>query len=190
MRTFIIVTAMMMSGYVIAAGAPVSNQFIAGDPIIANDVNANFQELADRIDVNSTAISQMLEGQLRQIVGFSTTTVTGHAGLKAITEACSSDFPGSRICTSEEIVKSTNFPSITPYAEAWVLPVLSGSGNPGSEVNTAPALDKYSGIGFNDGRYLTCGGWAGSNLQALVVTTEFRFMLVGCASARNVACCL
>ncbi len=49
--------AVMISGAVFAAGAPVTNQFSAGQPAIAADVNANFQELADRIDGNNTNIS-------------------------------------------------------------------------------------------------------------------------------------
>ena len=40
----------LVSTVVLAAGAPVANQFAGGQPASASQVNANFQELADRID--------------------------------------------------------------------------------------------------------------------------------------------
>ncbi len=50
--------AAMTSGaaFAVAGGAPVANQFSAGQPARAADVNANFQELADRIDSNNADI--------------------------------------------------------------------------------------------------------------------------------------
>lgn len=44
------------SGMAFAAGSPVANQFSAGQPARAAEVNANFQELADRIDANNASI--------------------------------------------------------------------------------------------------------------------------------------
>lgn len=47
-----LVTA-LASQLTFAAGAPVGNQFSSGQPARANEVNENFQELADRIDENT-----------------------------------------------------------------------------------------------------------------------------------------
>ena len=41
-----------------------------------------------------------------QLVGFSTATVTGDAGVLGMLDACHQDFPASRMCSSEEIVKT------------------------------------------------------------------------------------
>lgn len=46
----VILITVGVAGFVIAAGAPVTHQFQGGDPASATQVNANFQELADRID--------------------------------------------------------------------------------------------------------------------------------------------
>ncbi len=48
--------AAMASGAVFAAGAPVANQFSAGQPAIAAEVNENFQELANRTDINAIGV--------------------------------------------------------------------------------------------------------------------------------------
>jgi hypothetical protein len=52
-----IAAAIVVALKVSAVGAPVTNIFNAGDTAVAVDVNANFQELADRIDVNATDIA-------------------------------------------------------------------------------------------------------------------------------------
>jgi len=54
MKKFILLTSSLslalVASIAISAGAPVANIFKSGDPAVAADVNANFQELADRID--------------------------------------------------------------------------------------------------------------------------------------------
>jgi len=54
MKKFILLTSSLTlalgASIAISAGAPVGNIFQSGQPAIAADVNANFQELADRID--------------------------------------------------------------------------------------------------------------------------------------------
>lgn len=55
----IVLLAALSSGSVFAAGIPVGSQFSAGQPARANDVNANFQELADRIDDNIVGIEDI-----------------------------------------------------------------------------------------------------------------------------------
>lgn len=215
MRYLLFFAGMVICGFVSAAGTPVTNQFSAGNPIIANDINADFQELADRnaatqasVTQNQSNISTLQSdvaalqgnistitnsGSLKHLVGFSSGTTLGSGGLKVMTDLCGSDFPGSRICTSEEIVKSTSFPTITVTAVgAWVQPVLIGSGNGDSGVNSRPVTDSYSGYGDNSGLKLTCAGWSSGGVagNGLVITTELKFQLGSCSTARAVACCM
>ena len=54
-KQLVIAMAVAGSSVVYAAGDPVANQFVAGQVAKAADVNANFQELADRIETNNSA---------------------------------------------------------------------------------------------------------------------------------------
>lgn len=57
LKTLIVSMSMIASTGVLAAGVPVANQFSAGQAASASQVNANFQELADRIDLNTQDIA-------------------------------------------------------------------------------------------------------------------------------------
>ena len=60
-----------------------------------------------------------------QIVGHTTTTHLGDAGLKAFNLACQADFGASaKMCTSEDVLGTTVWPTLT--SDAWVQPVFVG----------------------------------------------------------------
>lgn len=71
-QLIILSIAAMTSGAVFAAGAPVANQFSAGQPARAAEVNANFQELADRTEINTTNISTNTSGISTNATGIAT----------------------------------------------------------------------------------------------------------------------
>lgn len=213
MRCMMIVFGMIITGLVVAAGAPVTNQFTAGDPIVANDINANFQELADRNDVTQTAVTQtqgdvttlqsdlaVLQGTVssisnsgssRQLVGFSSGTAAGDAGIKVFTELCDADFAGSGMCTSEEIVKTKSFANLPVIStSAWVLPVLAGSGNGVSSGAAVPTIELYSGLPSDSSENLTCSGWKNAGIFGLAVNNAVQFLTRDCSIASSVACCL
>ncbi len=62
---FILLTS--ISGFSMAAGAPVGVQFPEGEPVDPAGANANFQELADRIDDVDTAQTEALESATTDI---------------------------------------------------------------------------------------------------------------------------
>lgn len=188
MRNLLIIIGILISGHAVSAGTPVANQFTAGDPIVANDVNANFQELANRIDANQTAISGVSSTSTKQLVGFTTATTAGDVGIKALTEMCSTDFPGSRMCTSQEIVETTSFPTLLSGSSAYVRPVLMGTGT--GSANHKAAIDVFSGTYAIYSDELTCGGWRLSTRSGLYVDFGLRFTTGLCSSLRSVACCM
>ena len=182
MRSLMIIIGLLVSGSIVAAGAPVANQFTAGDPIVASDINANFQELADRIGDS---------GLLRNMLGFSTGTTTGNKGIKVLTELCAANFVGSRICTSEEVVKTIDFSNLpTTPTNAWVQPVLTGSGN--GATSNEPTIDVYAGISRSSARAFSCNGWSdvGATIAGLTIDINARFRTINCDTASSVACCL
>ena len=58
----VIIVFVFISKAVFAAGPPVVNQFVTGEPIIASEINDNFQELADRIQSVADAVSALSSG--------------------------------------------------------------------------------------------------------------------------------
>lgn len=67
---FIVPLVIVTATIVLAAGDPVQHQFKAGDAISSNQVNQNFQELADRADVNNQAIQTINNSLDTQLYDF------------------------------------------------------------------------------------------------------------------------
>ena len=70
-----------------------------------------------------------------QLVGFSQQGGPGATGVLQLTSYCQASYPASRICTTEEVVKSVTFPAVTsspsnPGPSAWVAPTaIAGRGS-------------------------------------------------------------
>ena len=58
-----------------------------------------------------------------QLVGFSSTPVTGGTGVLAMTAECQNNFSGSRMCTTLEVAETVVLPTV-PVGFAWVRPVF------------------------------------------------------------------
>jgi hypothetical protein len=116
------------------------------------------------------------------LVGFSTMTLQGGAGVFGLTQACQLDFPGSRMCTSTEVLNTVSIPPLTG-TRAWVRPtIVFGLG-----------ISFVDESGANSGD-LSCIGWtssASSSAFGLSVTNIGGFSVVGspCSSLLPVACC-
>jgi hypothetical protein len=96
------------------------------------------------------------------LVGFSTATFTGSAGLLAFSLACQADFPGSRVCTSLDIAESTALPTALTGL-AWVRPAALPSGTSSSIIDLAS---------LREGSGQHCGSWTNgsdSNFGLVVV---------------------
>ena len=107
-----------------SAAPPVTHQFTNGTTIEAAQVNANYQELADRIEVLQNQVVQLQNIQPKQLVGFTLSTIgaTQSRNYIVLTNLCQAEFPGSRVCNTREIAETVNYPTLTDNSHAWVAP--------------------------------------------------------------------
>lgn len=116
-----------------------------------------------------------------ELVGFTSTTYLGNAGVLGLTVGCQAEFPDSRMCTSVEVMQTVNVPAGLS-GDAWVRPVMIGSGT------------EASGHAYNTAG-LSCGGWSGTFAgTGLSVNATGGFFIdqssQSCLSTfRKVACC-
>jgi len=127
-----------------------------------------------------------------ELKGFSATNRGGNGGLLGMNAACAATFAGSRMCTSSEVLDTTNVPAISSNADAWVRPSFSPVATGGTAVTVGldasgvPAPNASNG---NTSEDLSCRGWAASAGLGLAVNKNGSFRLSGCDGARPVACC-
>jgi hypothetical protein len=127
-----------------------------------------------------------------QLKGFSSTNRNGNSGVLAMNSACAATFTGSRMCTSSEVLETTNVPVISSNADAWVRPsfspVASGStaATVGLDASGVPSPNASNG---NTSEDLSCRGWAASSGLGLAVNKNGSFRLSACDGGRPVACC-
>jgi len=127
-----------------------------------------------------------------ELKGFSATNRSGNSGALGMNAACAATFAGSRMCTSSEVLATTNVPDIASNGNAWVRPSFSPVATGGSaataglDASGVPAPNAANGTTSED---LSCRGWAASGALGLVVNRNGSFQLAGCSSGRPVACC-
>jgi hypothetical protein len=122
-----------------------------------------------------------------QYVGVTAQTFDGTQGIFTYNRACHDAHPGSRMCTSEEVMETINPPTLgSPGEVAWVRPVFQ----PVASSYTGPIAIDVSGIG-TESAYMTCRGWRyedHSGLALYLVTGQFTTN--ECTSALKVTCCI
>jgi hypothetical protein len=115
-----------------------------------------------------------------QYVGNSTGTTKGGVGVAVLSDLCDTTFPGSRICTSEEVLLNIGPVAADSNTEVqWVLPnFVSGS-------------FKIFDVTGTEGQptTLSCTSWRSNSSQGLTVSDDGKFEKKGCGTARQVACC-
>jgi hypothetical protein len=116
-----------------------------------------------------------------QLVGFSSNSFRGDAGVRAMTNGCLESFgPAARMCKSTEALETVAWPQVDVSA-AWLQPVfVSGSGGTGVDA---------SGVFNSSPARLSCDGWSQQTGTGLTVNSEGKFRSSGCNSSRRVACC-
>lgn len=127
-----------------------------------------------------------------QFKGFSSTNLNGTRGVLEMTAACAATFPGSRMCTSEEILQTTTVPEISSNADAWVRPSFTPVATGGNAVAVGMDASGVSAPNANVGSTaedLSCRGWIASGALGLVVNRSGSFRIVGCGNNRPVTCC-
>ncbi|MDB4363227.1 hypothetical protein N9Z31_03605 [Pseudomonadales bacterium] len=175
-----------------AWGQQVPNTFQPGNPIVASEVNANFDALEAEIAVLKAQVEtlQSTSGNaLPQYVGVSSGTIDGGQGIRAMTELCHADYPGSRMCMTEEYVKTSNFPTAGAASEAWIGTSSVQIHAFGTYNTNTRFYEPYAGFSTTDKNDLNCSSWQYANYDGLVVSPSGRFLTLGCSTARPVACC-
>jgi len=120
-------------------------------------------------------------------VGITTATGNGTTGILAFNTMCNAEFPGSRMCISEELMNTVNPPQ--DYSgDAWIRPVFKPFAITGA--NDQQLVAEASGVYFTPTQF-TCSGWlATSGFSGLtVMLPSGSFRPLSCDTARPVACC-
>lgn len=118
-----------------------------------------------------------------QLVGFTAATFSGGQGVLGFTLACQDEFPGSRMCTSLEVMETTELPLLPGTGDAWVRPSFVPSGS----VEAADASGRSGTF-----RTLTCSGWNGgasTSDHGLGVSVAGKFLTPVCFLELSVTCC-
>ena len=114
-----------------------------------------------------------------QLVGFTTATFKGAAGVKVLTEACQADFDATaRMCKSTEVLETVVWPA-TLTGLAWVMPVLV----PGISGTDA------SGVATGSPVSLSCNGWSDNGGAGLSLEATGAMQTRDCGNTLSVACC-
>ena len=110
-----------------------------------------------------------------QLIGFSAKAVDGNHGVLNMTRACHGSFPGSRMCTVEEIDRTVNVPDPPHLGHAWI------------QIGSTPQR----------GRIDDCAGWRSNSAKDKAVTIELGsesgcyggYVTRSCNELLSVACC-
>ncbi len=130
-------------------------------------------------------VSSGLQAAEFELVGNTVATFNGAGGLLNFNSDCAVDFPGSRMCTSEEVMGTIDPPTVS--RSSWVRPTF---------VPTSDGVNSdISGIQASTPGNLSCKGWIvpGVLIHGLFVspvpgpTGSIRFG--PCDAFRAVACC-
>ena len=82
-------------------------------------MNANFEALASKIEQLQKEINELKnKGTKRQFVGITSQTHNREDGVIVMNKSCNEDYPGSTICSSEDIFNSYDDKNATGYA--WI----------------------------------------------------------------------
>jgi hypothetical protein len=124
-------------------------------------------------------------GQEFELVGYTAIVRNGAQGVLVYNEDCDNRFPGSRICTSGDLLRGNlpvRFSDPTPNATNWILPTVVGTAG-------TSAIDA-SGIVASPGNF-TCNGFnsAASTVTGLTANVNGIIVLASCNGSRSIACC-
>lgn len=159
MKSYSVVLAILVALLLVSATALAVERFGTSRPV-------NLQEaVPDSLTGGSTTTRW-------QLVGFSTQSTNGQAGVLRMTALCQVNYPGSRMCTYDEIAGTTTIPPLPPVVTAWVHPI--------------PVDLLAAGVGAE-----SCLNWstATSTESGLLVSELGVASLGGCDGVHSVACC-
>lgn len=120
----------------------------------------------------------------RVFLGFTSSPLAGNVGVLTYHAACAAKFPSSRMCTSEEVLRTPTTPSGLS-GNGWVQPVCVPAVAAGLAL--FECVDA-SGISAAVGN-LSCMGWGDTMSTGLFVDPAGRFDTSPCNTGRRVSCC-
>lgn len=113
----------------------------------------------------------------------------GFHGILGFNKICGTQFPGSRMCSTEDLMNTTTLPDVDRI-EAWLRPKLIGKTESGTETDAT---------GFVGENGLSCNGWNArdSKVTGMVMRYDPRYdddrfprlLTYKCSSRAQVACC-
>ena len=161
-----------------SAAPPVTYQFTNGATIEASQVNGNYQELADRIEVLQNQVTQLQNLKPKQLVGFTTADTMTGSNFLTLTKQCQSEFTGSRICNTREIIETVNIPTLPVNVSARVAPTKFTSIDGGIVIEEV--IGRF-GSSISSCIYVDSDG---------IIEEGSGFKVTGCEpSGKKVACC-
>lgn len=152
MNTTIPTALLVFSSAIVAHELP--NTFEAGQPIVASEVNENFtqieselENLTSQVETLQSTVTNVTENVSTEIefVGFSSEALFGKIGLKAGRSMCPNAFPGSHICSVDELDNLNDWSSFN-IVSPFILAKDSESPNPCGRYNST--LSSNSGYGY------------------------------------------
>ena len=102
-------------------------------------------------------------------VGKPSALIDGQGGFLLWLELCRAEFPGSRVCTTRDLIENGNLPALEDNEFIWVLPFWLDS------------VHDYSGAKIDNGSCVVLAN--NPNLPAP------RIAQIGCTETRGLACC-
>jgi hypothetical protein len=120
------------------------------------------------------------------LVGFTAATFNGGQGVFSYTGACGAEFPGSRMCSSIEVLETVAVPA-TLTGLAWVRPSFVGISSGNGAIDASGVQDQFS----DPESKLSCDGWRrpDPNIRGLVVNEFGVWGRRPCTEVLHVACC-
>ena len=129
------------------AAPPVTYQFTNGTTIEASQINSNYQELADRIEVLQNLLLTLQSNTQKSLIGYTTALSTNSNGeYIKLSQLCYSEFNDSRICTSKEVLETVNPPTLGVTERAWAMPTSIIP----SPTTAGISYDSFTGVGGGD----------------------------------------
>lgn len=190
------IIAVLLSANVFADNIP--NTFEAGEAIKASEMNENFVDLQNQIDVLKAQVEAGDESEgSRTFVGLTSFQTNGSAyfsldgggtfyrGISAMNKRCDIEYSESVMCTWEEIESSPPDDLTSIQQSAWRKSSLTSQNSQGQSVDP--------GTGLNDAYYNSCANWvnsgSGQGARLYATEAEFRPSNANCSDVLSIACC-
>jgi hypothetical protein len=180
----------LFGAFSFAGTLSVPNSFSSGGTTSAADMNSNFSAVSTAVNDNNTRITALETSSAPVFQGFSSGTVDGGDGIRAMKSACDASFTGSKICTTGEYLNSIyNSSASNLSGSAWLLPEMTGYGS-----NSAYGMEKWSSIAVSSGnpeREFSCVGWGSdaADRRGISASSSGGVGRTYCNTSQSVACC-